>query len=105
MSKPDVTLLLTAWCAGDRAAFDQLLSVTYDELRRLARSHLRRERPGHTLSATGLVHEAWLNLVRQREPAFESRAHFFGAALAPCAGCRRPRRMRLARSVAASASR
>ena len=48
MSKPDVTLLLTAWRAGDRAAFDQLLSVTYDELRRLARSHLRRERPGHT---------------------------------------------------------
>jgi RNA polymerase sigma factor (TIGR02999 family) len=80
MSKPDVTQLLSAWRAGDRAAFDQLLGVTYDELRRLARGHLRRERPGHTLSATGLVHEAWLNLVRQREPAFESRAHFFGAA-------------------------
>jgi RNA polymerase sigma factor (TIGR02999 family) len=80
MTTPDVTQLLSAWRAGDRAAFDQLLGVTYDELRRLARSHLRRERPGHTLSATGLVHEAWLSLVRQRDAAFEGRAHFFGAA-------------------------
>ena len=80
MPQAQVTQLLSAWRAGDRAAFDQLFGVTYDELRRLARSHLRRERAAHTLSATGLVHEVWLNLVRQRARLFENRAHFFGAA-------------------------
>lgn len=59
---------------------DRVLETAYDELRRLARSHLRRERSDHTLSATGLVHEAWLRLGESRERSFESRAHFFGAA-------------------------
>ena len=59
---------------------DPLLELTYAELRRLARSHLRRERPDHTLDATGLVHEAWLRLARDRDQAFVNRAHFFGAA-------------------------
>jgi hypothetical protein len=58
--------------------------AVYNELRRLARSHLRREREGHTLNATGLVHEAWLRLAPQRHNRFASRSHFFGA---PCAAC------------------
>lgn len=52
----------------------------YDELRRLARSHLRHERGGHTLSATSLVHEAWMKLAHDPDQAFDNRAHFFGAA-------------------------
>lgn len=59
---------------------DPLVELTYQELRRLAHSHLRRERAEHTLNATGLVHEAWLRLAQQREQVFHSRAHFFGAA-------------------------
>jgi len=78
MSNVDVTRFLSLWRGGDRAALDALLGLTYDELRRLARSHLRRERRGRTLSATGLVHEAWLKLIRQRDRVFENRAHFFG---------------------------
>ena len=80
MLQTDVTQLLSGWRSGDRGAFDALLGMTYEELRRLARSHLRRERAAHTLNATGLVHEVWLKLVKQREPRFENRAHFFGAA-------------------------
>jgi RNA polymerase sigma factor (TIGR02999 family) len=80
MLQADVTQLLSGWRAGDRAAFDALFGMTYEELRRLARSHLRRERAAHTLNATGLVHEVWLKLASQREPRFENRAHFFGAA-------------------------
>jgi RNA polymerase sigma factor (TIGR02999 family) len=76
----DLTRLLSGWRAGDRAAFDALLGTTYEELRRLARSHLRREGAANTLNATGLVHEAWLKLARQRHPRFENRDHFFGAA-------------------------
>ena len=64
------------------AALDSLLPVAYDELRRLARSHLRRERDGHTLSATSLVHEAWMKLAHDHDQTFENRAHFFGAASA-----------------------
>jgi RNA polymerase sigma factor (TIGR02999 family) len=59
---------------------DTLLAAAYNELRRLARSHLRRERDGHTLSATGLVHEAWMRLVSPGAQTFENHAHFFGAA-------------------------
>lgn len=75
-----VTRLLSGWRAGDRGAFDALLGMTYEALRQLARSHLRREGPANTLNATGLVHEAWLKLAGQRHPRFENRAHFFGAA-------------------------
>lgn len=80
MLKEDVTRLLSAWRAGDRASFDQLVTMTYDELRRLARSHLRHERAGHTLNPTGLVHEVWVKLAHQDACGFENRAHFFGAA-------------------------
>jgi RNA polymerase sigma-70 factor (ECF subfamily) len=76
----DVTGMMRALQSGERAPADQLLTVLYDELRRLARSHLRRERRDHTLSATSLVHEAYLRLVKHRNQNWQSRAHFFGAA-------------------------
>jgi len=76
----DVTQLLVAWNQGDQAALDELLPVVYDELRRLARSYLRRERPDHTLQATALVHEAYLRLIDQNQVTWQNRAHFFGIA-------------------------
>jgi RNA polymerase sigma factor (TIGR02999 family) len=76
----DVTGMVRALQTGEREAADRLLTVLYDELRRLARSHLRRERPEHTLNATSLVHEAYLRLVQHRHQNWQSRAHFFGAA-------------------------
>jgi len=60
-----VTSLLAAWHAGDETALEELLPLVYEELRRLASSHLRRERPGHTLQTSDLVHEAYLRLVEQ----------------------------------------
>ncbi|MEO6724013.1 MAG: sigma-70 family RNA polymerase sigma factor [Blastocatellia bacterium] len=77
----DVTQFLVAWNAGDQSALDQLLPVVYDELRRLARSYLRRERPDHTLQATALVHEAYFRLIDQRQVTWQNRAHFFGIAV------------------------
>ena len=58
MPQPDITVLLQRWNSGDAFALEQLTPVVYDELRRLARALLANERQGHTLSATGLVHEA-----------------------------------------------
>ncbi len=75
-----VTRLLHEWSAGRRDAFDQLFPLVYEELRRLASRHLRRERSPHTLQATALVNEAYLKLVQQDEVRCESRAHFFGIA-------------------------
>ena len=83
MSKPeppDITHLLEQIQRGVPAASDQMLPLVYDELRRLARARLRAERPGHTLQPTALVHEAYLRLVGSGEVAWQSRAHFFGAA-------------------------
>jgi RNA polymerase sigma factor (TIGR02999 family) len=62
-SQEAVTELLQKWQGGDAAALDRLLPLVYDELRRVARARLRAERPGHTLQATALVHEAYLRLV------------------------------------------
>jgi len=76
----DVTELLLRWTAGEQAALDHLTPLLYDDLRRLARDVLSREQRGHTLSATALVHEAYLRLVDQRRVRWESRTHFFGAA-------------------------
>ena len=79
--EPDaVTDLLLRWTDGDETALDALTPVIYDDLRRLARALLSRERPDHTLSATALVHEAYLKLVDQRRVQWRNRAHFFGAA-------------------------
>lgn len=74
----DVTELLLRWNAGDARALEDLTPVLYDDLRRVARSVLRRESPGHTLSATALVHEAYLRLVDQRRVRWENRVHFLG---------------------------
>ncbi len=79
-SQEHVTELLLRWGGGDRKALDELLPLVYDELRRLARRYLRRERPGHTLQPTALVNEAYLKLIDQREISWQNRAHFFGVA-------------------------
>ena len=82
MSSPDpqqITQLLLAWGQGNEAARDQLIPLIYDELRRLARKHLRRERPGHTLQTSALVNEAYLRMAGQ-SVSWQGRAHFFGIA-------------------------
>jgi RNA polymerase sigma factor (TIGR02999 family) len=78
--QPDVTQLLVNWSNGDRQALEQLTPLVYGELRRLASRYLRRERPGHTLQSTALVHEAYLRLIDQRYVRWQNRAHFFGIA-------------------------
>ncbi len=72
----NVTQLLADWREGNREALNALIPLVYDELRRLARSHLNRERSGHTLQSTALVNEAYMRLVRQ-DPEINNRAHFF----------------------------
>jgi RNA polymerase sigma factor (TIGR02999 family) len=76
----DVTALLIRWGEGDQSAIDRLMPVVYDELRRIAGRHFRRERPGNTLQPTALVNEVYLRLVDQRGVSWQSRAHFFGIA-------------------------
>jgi len=76
----EITDRLIAWGAGDRAAFDQLLPIVYQELRRMAGNYLRRENPGHTLQPTALVHEAWLRLIDQARVDWRNRGQFFGVA-------------------------
>src|SRR3954471_19603885 len=77
----DVNRILSAIEHGDPKAAEQLLSLVYDELRKLAAQKLAREAPGHTLQATALVHEAYLRLVGvQTAQHFNSRGHFFAAA-------------------------
>lgn len=76
----DVTDLLLSWRQGDAAALDRLVPLVYDELRRVARRHLRGESPGHSLQATALVHEVYLRLVDVDRMTLTSRAHFFGVA-------------------------
>jgi RNA polymerase sigma factor (TIGR02999 family) len=68
------------WGNGDRKTLEAVMPLVYDELRRLARSHLRQQRPNHTLQTTALVHEAYLRLARDKELAAENRAHFLGIA-------------------------
>jgi RNA polymerase sigma factor (TIGR02999 family) len=74
-----VTRLLVEWTDGNEGALEALLPLVYDELRRLARGYLQRERPGHTLQSTALVHEAYMRLVDQ-DVSWQNRAHFFGIA-------------------------
>lgn len=76
----EVTALLRDWSGGDRQALERLMPLVYGELRRLAASYLRRERPDHTLQPTALVNEAYLRLVDQRSVSWANRAHFFGIA-------------------------
>lgn len=76
----DITILLAAAVAGDPKATADLLPLVYDELRKLAAQRLAQEKPGQTLQATALVHEAYLRLVGTSDPGWNSRGHFFAAA-------------------------
>src|SRR6059036_2816213 len=77
----EVTRILSAIEQGDSHAAEQLLPLIYDELRKLAAQKLAQEKPGQTLQATALVHEAYLRLVGERgEPHWNNRGHFFAAA-------------------------
>jgi RNA polymerase sigma factor (TIGR02999 family) len=79
----DVTRILQAIDRGEGRAADELLPLVYDELRRLAGGRMKQERPGQTLQATALVHEAWLRLMGpdgSRAAGWQNRRHFFGAA-------------------------
>jgi RNA polymerase sigma factor (TIGR02999 family) len=76
----DATVLMNAAAGGDKEAADRLLPLVYDQLRRAAQRDLEGERPGHTISATALVHEAYLKLVGPRETPWAGRAHFYSAA-------------------------
>jgi RNA polymerase sigma factor (TIGR02999 family) len=80
-SKPhEVTELLRAWSDGDQAALDKLMPLVYNELRRLAHQHMRREVSPQVLQTTALVNEAYLRLIDQSQIQYENRAHFFGIA-------------------------
>jgi RNA polymerase sigma factor (TIGR02999 family) len=76
----EITLLLRQAEAGDAEAGQRILPLVYAELRRLAASKMAREKPGHTLQPTALVHEAWLRIGGDQQPAWRSRAQFFSAA-------------------------
>ena len=79
-TSPDqVTDLLVAWSEGDKAAYDKLVPLVYDELHRLAHRYMSGERPGHTLQTTALVDEAYLRLVNQKVH-WQNRSHFFAIA-------------------------
>lgn len=75
-----ITGLLRRWSLGDREALSCALPLVYDELRAIARSYMSRERSGHTLGATGLVHEAFLRLSGQPPAIWQDRKHFYGIA-------------------------
>jgi RNA polymerase sigma factor (TIGR02999 family) len=80
MSKGDVTDLLIAYRDGDREAFERLIPLVYDDLRRIARRQLGRGRPGRTLDTTALVHEAYIDLARSSRLEINDRRHFFAVA-------------------------
>ena len=80
MPERDATILMNAAAAGDQAAADLLLPLVYDQLRGAAQRQMRGEAPGHTLSATVLVHEAYLRLAGPRQVPWAGRAHFYAAA-------------------------
>jgi RNA polymerase sigma factor (TIGR02999 family) len=75
-----ITRLLRRVTPGDQATLNDLMDAVYPELRKLAHSHLRRERPGHVLQPTALANEAYIRLVAHRDQCWENRLHFFGAA-------------------------
>ncbi len=76
----DVTTLLAAWRGGDKAALEDLIPVVYNDLRQIARRHMRSEQPGHTLQPTALVHEAFLRLMKESDRTWDNRTHFFAVA-------------------------
>ncbi len=78
--RTDVTTILKQASGGDDSAVRHLLPLVYNELRALAQSYLKQERPDHTLQATALVHEAYMKLIKQEDVEWQNRAHFFGVA-------------------------
>ena len=78
--REELTSLLIEWSNGSEGALDRLLPFVYDELRKLARTYLRRERAGHTVQTGTLVHQAFIRLIEGRQVRWEGRAHFFGVA-------------------------
>jgi RNA polymerase sigma factor (TIGR02999 family) len=76
----EITRMLQEWSGGKQEALDALLPLVYEELRRQASRYLRRERAGHTLQTTALIHETYLKLIDQREVNWQNRAHFFSIA-------------------------
>jgi len=79
-SADEVTHLLQDWGRGNQQALEKLVPLIYNELRRIASTSLRRERPGHTLQTTALVHEAYLKLIDQKDTRWQNRDHFFAIA-------------------------
>ncbi len=79
-AEPQITQLLKQWQEGDSEALETLMPLVYSELKRLAGSYLRRERPDHTLQSAALVNEAYLRLVDQNQTHWQNKAHFFGIA-------------------------
>lgn len=75
-----ITDLLVDWSSGNEFALEQLMPLVYDELRRMARSFMRRQHAGHTFQTTELIHEAYLKLAGKDEQKWQDRAHFFGVA-------------------------
>jgi RNA polymerase sigma-70 factor (ECF subfamily) len=73
----DISTLLRAWSDGDQNALETLTPIVYEELHRLARRYMRRERAGHSLQTTALVHEAYMRLVDYKRMQWQDRAHFF----------------------------
>jgi RNA polymerase sigma-70 factor (ECF subfamily) len=80
VAETQLTKLLQAWGQGDAEALDRLTPLIYGELRKLARFHMSREAPGHTLQPTALINEAFLKLIDIEEPDWQSRKHFYRAA-------------------------
>ena len=80
LDDPSLTRWLAQFHGPDPAAGQRLFEALYGELRRLARGHLRQERPGHTLSATALTHEAWFRLAEQTRTQWRNRGHFLAVA-------------------------
>ncbi|UCE58994.1 MAG: sigma-70 family RNA polymerase sigma factor [Phycisphaerales bacterium] len=78
--RTDVTTILKRASCGDDSAVRHLMPLVYNELRALAESYLKQERPDHTLQATALVHEAYMKLIKQEDVEWQNRAHFFGVA-------------------------
>ena len=79
-AQSEITLLLHEFSAGDQGALGRLMPRVYDELRAIARTHMAKERPGHTLNATALVHEAYLRLAQLERMNWQDRNHFFAIA-------------------------
>lgn len=77
LSPLDVTELLHEWRQGDKSAFDKLMPLVYDEMRRIAHRYMQKERDGHTLQTTALINEAYVRLVGQQKIEWQNRAHFF----------------------------